>query len=218
MDGWRGSRIARSHAAGGASEFWLAGSSGADALKLIFRHLVEKIRLGTQTFGVRKAVMLVDGNEHECYEAAEKFCTLAVALIASQFFKDCAFDSTTTSLDASVKRSRFTTEEQHWLNKLRRRLWRAARYKTDAHRFADAGLKFIRKALGPVGLANFQGGEGGMKIDWVGAYLTYPRSHGMSYVWPQSPSERLEGLLKQYNISVDVGILKDVELRRVQVE
>jgi hypothetical protein len=162
--------------------------------------------------------MLVDGNEDECYEAAEKFCNLAVALTASQFFKDCAFDSATTSLDTLVKRSRFTTEEQHWLNKLRKRLWRVARYKTDAHRFAGTSLKFIRKALGPVGPANFQGGEGDMKFDWVEAYLIYPRSHGMSYAWPQSPSERLEGLLKQYNISVDAGILKDVELRRIQVE
>jgi hypothetical protein len=65
------------------AQFGFAGSSGVDALKLIIRRLLEQIRLGTRRLGARKFVTFVDGNEDECYEAAEKFCDLVLASAAS---------------------------------------------------------------------------------------------------------------------------------------
>jgi hypothetical protein len=82
-----------------------------------------------------------------------------------------------------------------WLRKLRRRLWRIARYRTDAKSVATTGIKWIRRILGD----EFTEGGDCFKVVWVGLDPdTLPKNHGMKYDIEERPQELFEKLLVQY--------------------
>ena len=67
----------------------------------------------------------------------------AMLLVSSDFFSRVVPD------DIEVLAANFFNEDEHnGLRKLRRRLWRVARYRTDAKLVATTGIKWIKQILG----------------------------------------------------------------------
>ena len=86
----------------------------------------------------------------------------------------------------------FLPDGLNWLRKLRRRLWRIARYRTDAKSVATTGINWIRRILGD----EFTEGGDWFKVVWVGLdHDTLPKNHGMKYEIEERPQELFKSTL-----------------------
>lgn len=125
-----------------------------------------------------------------CKSRVSTLSTAARALVNSKFIK--SFES---EPENGVDHGDFL-----WILRLTRRLWRVARYKTDAVTFVLTGLPFIRRVLGEDGTASFEKGGEEIKILWVGDQPdVLLEGHGRNVEMVQSPVEFLEGLFKKYD-------------------
>ena len=118
------------------------------------------------------------------------FTTEAYTLLLSKFSK---------SFDKPGPESKFTDEDFIWILRLRRRLWRVARYLSQLNIFADSGLQYIRNILGD-GVRKFADGGLGFKIVWVGDEPgVLPDNYGCDVQMSLTPMEYLNKLFDKFD-------------------
>ena len=118
------------------------------------------------------------------------FCMTAILLVFSDFF------SRVVSNDVLAARF-FNADEHHWLRKLKQRLWRIARYRTDADSVATTGIKWIKRILGD------EFTESGFRVVWVVGLDcdTLPKNHGMKHEIRECPQELFKKFLRRFGFN-----------------
>ncbi|KAF9231922.1 hypothetical protein BU15DRAFT_81837 [Melanogaster broomeanus] len=179
---------------------------GNAALHFVFANFIALIR--KNKVGEEDEMYVFRDVEDKTRRGAS-LCGLAHVLVSSTFFK---------ALPSRFEPTPFSMEENLWLHKLRRRLWRVAYYTSDASILVRTGLKFFATVLGAEGLKSFFEGDGGFCIEWVGRQPgIVPDGHGRSYYRPKSLINRFDGLLAEEVDSIKIGVddreklLKDLD-------
>jgi hypothetical protein len=163
-----------------------SGGEGINSLKATFKYFVESID---------SQRVLIDLQEKDRFldVAWTAFCRAAIILVSSNFFNHVV---------TIVAAKDFLPDELNWLRKLRRRLWRIARYRTDADVVATTGFKWIGRILGD----EFTEGGDCFKVVWVGRDPdTLPKNHGMKYEIKERPQEHFNELLGEYGFDLAPG-------------
>jgi len=121
------------------------------------------------------------------------FTSDARTLLKSKFFK--SFQKCKPESHRSIQYS----DDFIWISRLRRRLWRVARYATGLGTIVKFGLPFIRRILGKEGSRVFADGGAGVEIVWVGDQLNIlPDNHGCDVAMALSPMEFLNKLFDSF--------------------
>ena len=112
-------------------------------------------------------------DDKTCRLRVANFTTEAATLLESKFFKSVEKPGPESSPISHPDK------DSIWILRLRRRLWRVARYLTQLGNFARSGLPFIQKILGEDGSKMFADGGPGVEVVWVGDELNVlPDNHG----------------------------------------
>ncbi|KAF8808642.1 hypothetical protein BYT27DRAFT_7188607, partial [Phlegmacium glaucopus] len=152
---------------------------GVSALKAVFKYFVESIDRGLKD--------CLENNR--LLDVAWVSCQFAMRLLLSDFFSRVVISDV-----HDVKP--FDAEEYSFLQKLKRRLWRIARYWIDAGSLATTGTTWIRRTLGNNELTE---GSDCFKIVWVGLDAgTLPENHGVQYVFQECPQVHFRRLLGEF--------------------
>jgi hypothetical protein len=165
-----------------------SGGDGISTLKAFFKLFIEMIDSQRDLSDLQEKDRFLE-------VAWSGFCLTAILLVSSNFFSCVVTDD----MKAAIL---FDADELNWLRKLRRRLWRIARYRIDAKSVATTGIKWIRRILGD----EFTEGGDCFKVVWVGHDLdTLPENHGKKYEIKERPQELFNKLLGEYgfNVSTD---------------
>jgi hypothetical protein len=155
-----------------------SGGDGIDALKVLFKNFIQMTR--------RWRDYIDRGEEHGKLWVTGTWglCQTAIHLVYTDFFRDVVPNDVQGIQP-------FDAEEYNWLRKLRRRLWRIARYWLDAGAVASTGIKWIKKILGDNEFTFTEGDR--FKVVWVGGLDadTLPEGHGVPYAFPERPFQDL---------------------------
>ena len=165
-----------------------SGGEGINSLKATFKFFIEEI-------DSRRGLSDLQQKDRFLEVAWTAFCRAAISLLFSDFFTRVVSDD--------IKAAQiFLQDELDWLRKLRRRLWRIARYRTDAKSVATTGIKWIRRILGD----EFTEDGDCFKVVWVGLDSdTLPKNHGMKYEIKGRPQDHFNKLLEEYRFELSPG-------------
>jgi hypothetical protein len=132
-----------------------------------------------------------------CWLRVSSFTLQATTLLESKFFK--SFDK-----PGPENQNPIPDEDFIWILRLRRRLWRIARYLAQSNTFAFSGLPFIRNILGEDGSKRFADGGPGVKIVCVGDESgVLPDNYGHEVEMCLPPMEFLNKLFDKFDYTAE---------------
>jgi hypothetical protein len=137
-------------------------------------------------------------DDKTCWLRVANFTTEAVTLLESKFFE--SFEKPGPESNPIS----YPDKDFIWVSRLRRRLWRVARYLTQLGNFARFGLPFIQKILGEDGSKVFADGGPGVEVVWVGdEFNVLPNSHGHAVEMILPPMGFLYKLFDKFDYMVE---------------
>jgi hypothetical protein len=88
-----------------------------------------------------------------------------------------------------------------FLHELLKRLSDVACYKRGSVEFAFRGISYLKKVLGPDGVAKFMHKVGGIRVNWASSSAVHEPPK--IYQWPISPRERVAEILERDSLDLD---------------